>query len=81
MPHKLTNILPQVPRDIEIAQASIPIPIDQIAREVGILPEELDLYGRNKAKVRLSIRDSPPECAERSLRSGHRHHAHPPRRR
>jgi formyltetrahydrofolate synthetase len=57
MPHKLTNVLPQVPRDIEIAQASIPIPIDQIAREVGILPEELELYGKNKAKVHLSIRD------------------------
>jgi len=57
MPHKLTNVLPQVPRDIEIAQASIPIPIDQIAREVGILPEELELYGKSKAKVHLSIRD------------------------
>jgi formyltetrahydrofolate synthetase len=57
MPHKLTNVLPQVPGDIEIAQASIPIPIDRIAREVGILPEELELYGKNKAKVQLSIRD------------------------
>jgi formyltetrahydrofolate synthetase len=57
MPHKLTNVLPKVPRDIEIAQAAIPIPIDQIAREVGILPEELELYGKNKAKVHLSIRD------------------------
>ncbi len=57
MPHKLTNVLSQVPRDIEIAQASIPIPIDQIAREAGILPEELELYGKNKAKVQLSIRD------------------------
>src|SRR5580693_3700679 len=57
MPHKLTNVLPKVPRDIEIAQAAIPIPIDQIAREAGILPEELELYGKNKAKVHLSIRD------------------------
>src|SRR3984885_13839231 len=57
MPHKLTNVLPQVPKDIEIAQASTPIPIDLIAREAGILPEELELYGKNKAKVHLSIRD------------------------
>jgi formyltetrahydrofolate synthetase len=57
MPHKLTNVLPQVPRDIEIAQAFTPIPIDRIAGEVGILPEELELYGKNKAKVHLSIRD------------------------
>src|SRR5580698_6035330 len=57
MPHKLTHILSQVPKDIEIAQASLPIPIDRIAAEVGILPEELELYGKNKAKVHLSIRD------------------------
>jgi formyltetrahydrofolate synthetase len=57
MPHKLTNILTRVPSDIEIAQAATPLPIDQIAAEAGILPEELDLYGKTKAKVHLSIRD------------------------
>jgi len=57
MPHKLKNILTRVPSDIEIAQAATPIPIDQIATEAGILPEELDLYGKTKAKVHLSIRD------------------------
>src|SRR5271155_727458 len=57
MPHKLTNILTSVPSDIEIAQAATPIPIGQIASEAGILPEELELYGRLKAKVHLSIRD------------------------
>jgi formyltetrahydrofolate synthetase len=57
MPHRLTNVLPQVPKDIEIAQAASPIPIDRIAAEAGILPEELELYGKNKAKVQLSIRD------------------------
>src|SRR6202047_2739927 len=55
MPHKLENLLTNVPSDLEIAQAAIPLPIDQIASEAGILPEELDLYGRSKAKVRLSI--------------------------
>jgi formyltetrahydrofolate synthetase len=57
MPHKLTNILTRVPSDIEIAQAATPLPIDQIATEAGILSEELDLYGKTKAKVHLSIRD------------------------
>jgi formyltetrahydrofolate synthetase len=57
MPHKLTNILTRVPSDIEIAQAATPIPIDRIAGEAGILPDELELYGKTKAKVHLSIRD------------------------
>src|SRR5665213_621620 len=57
MAHKLKNILASVPSDIEIAQSATPLPIDQIASEAGILPEELDLYGKSKAKVHLSIRD------------------------
>jgi formyltetrahydrofolate synthetase len=57
MPHKLTNILARVPSDIDIAQAATPIAIDKIAAEVGILPDELELYGKNKAKVNLSLRD------------------------
>ena len=46
-----------VPSDIEIAQACKLKPIKQIADEVGILPEELDLHGAFKAKVHLDIRD------------------------
>src|SRR5260370_41637299 len=57
MPHKLTNILARVPSDIEIAQAATPLLIDQIATEAGIRPDEPELYGKTKAKVRLSIRD------------------------
>jgi len=57
MAHKLKNILASVPSDIEIAQAATPIPIDTIASEAGILPDELELYGKTKAKVHLSIRD------------------------
>ncbi len=57
MPHKLTNRLTSVPSDIDIAQAATPIPIDIIAAEAGILPDELELYGKTKAKVHLSIRD------------------------
>ena len=57
MPHKLNNILASVPSDIEIAQAATPLPINQIASEAGVQPDELELYGKSKAKVHLSIRD------------------------
>src|ERR1700685_2530470 len=57
MPHKLTNLLTSVPSDLDIAQAAVPIRIEKIADEAGILPRELELYGKNKAKVHLSIRD------------------------
>ncbi len=57
MAHKLKNLLASVPSDIEIAQAATPISIDKIASEAGILPDELELYGKTKAKVHLSIRE------------------------
>jgi formyltetrahydrofolate synthetase len=53
-PIKLKLLRP-VPSDIEIAQAVTPKPITLIAEEVGIKPAELELHGRNKAKVELSI--------------------------
>jgi methylenetetrahydrofolate dehydrogenase (NADP+)/methenyltetrahydrofolate cyclohydrolase/formyltetrahydrofolate synthetase/formate--tetrahydrofolate ligase len=57
MPKPLLKTLVPVPSDIEIAQAATPVPIDRIAADIGILPEELELYGKSKAKVHLSIRD------------------------
>jgi formyltetrahydrofolate synthetase len=53
-PIKLKLLRP-VPSDIEIAQAVTPKPIVDIAAEVGIKASELELHGRNKAKVELSI--------------------------
>jgi len=47
----------RVPSDIEIAQAATPLPIGELAAKAGILPEELEYYGRYKAKVRLTVRD------------------------
>ncbi|MDX9863715.1 MAG: formate--tetrahydrofolate ligase [Anaerolineaceae bacterium] len=44
-----------VPSDIEIAQESEIKPISLVAEELGILPEELELYGPYKAKVNLSV--------------------------
>ena len=57
MSNALQKTLVPVPSDIEIAQAATPIPIDRIAADAGILPEELELYGKSKAKVHLSVRD------------------------
>ena len=47
----------RIPSDLEIAQASKPKPITQIAADLGILEDELDPHGKLKAKVRLSILD------------------------
>lgn len=47
--------LKNVPSDIEIAQSVDPINISKIADSVGILPEELILYGNDKAKVSLDV--------------------------
>ena len=49
-PIKLLN---PVPSDIEIAQAGALKPIVQIAEELGILENELELYGPYKAKIKL----------------------------
>ncbi len=37
--------------DIEIAQAAKPVPIQQIAAKIGIFEDELEMYGKYKAKV------------------------------
>jgi methylenetetrahydrofolate dehydrogenase (NADP+)/methenyltetrahydrofolate cyclohydrolase/formyltetrahydrofolate synthetase len=46
-----------VPSDIEIARAQGPKPAARLAAEIGILDSELDLYGKYKAKVKLSLLD------------------------
>jgi formate--tetrahydrofolate ligase len=42
---------------LEIAQSAVMRPIAEVAAEAGILPDELELFGRYKAKVELSILD------------------------
>ncbi|GAA5931159.1 hypothetical protein JCM3775_004949 [Rhodotorula graminis] len=48
---------PDVPSDIEIAKSQVPKPIDVLAAEIGIPGQDLELYGRNKAKVKLDVLD------------------------
>ena len=46
-----------VPADIVIASGQKPKPIRVVAEEVGLVNEEVDLYGKNKAKVGLQVLD------------------------
>jgi formate--tetrahydrofolate ligase len=48
-----------VPSDIEIAQAVKMRPIEDVAAELGIERDELDLYGKYKAKIPLDIAQRP----------------------
>ncbi|PPQ93304.1 hypothetical protein CVT25_014433 [Psilocybe cyanescens] len=53
-PLELT-LLDQVPSDIEIAMAQTPKPVADLAKEIGITSNELESYGKYKAKVDLNI--------------------------
>ena len=46
-----------VPTDIEIAQAAAIRPIREIAASLGLTEDELELYGKYKAKVHLDVRE------------------------
>lgn len=46
-----------IPSDLEIAQAATLQPILNIAQFAGLSEDDLDLYGRYKAKVHLDVRD------------------------
>lgn len=47
----------KVPSDIEIAQAAKLKPIIEIARKIGLDEDDLELYGKYKAKVHLDVID------------------------
>jgi formyltetrahydrofolate synthetase len=46
-----------LPSSLEIAQSAVLRPIDDVAADAGLLPEEVEPYGRTKAKVDLSVLD------------------------
>lgn len=56
-PFRAIKIHPQdpVPPDIEIAKAAELKPIIEVAEELGLQPDEIELYGPYKAKVRLEV--------------------------
>lgn len=41
--------------DIAISRSCVPKPVGHIAKEVGLLSDEVELYGKTKAKVQLNI--------------------------
>lgn len=43
-----------VPSDIQVSRSCKPKPIGNLAREIGLLSEEVELYGETKAKILLS---------------------------
>jgi formate--tetrahydrofolate ligase len=51
--------LAHVPSDIEIAQQAKLRPIVDVAAELGLGPDDLDLYGKYKAKISLDIAERP----------------------
>ncbi|KAF1651332.1 UNVERIFIED_CONTAM: Monofunctional C1-tetrahydrofolate synthase, mitochondrial, partial [Eudyptes robustus] len=51
---KLQPVSP-VPSDIEISRAQRPKAVDVLAKEIGLLTDEIEIYGQTKAKVRLSL--------------------------
>jgi len=46
-----------VPSDIEIAQAAELIPIVEVAKSVGLSEDDIDMFGKWKAKVHLDVLD------------------------
>uniref|UniRef100_A0A2K5KB24 C-1-tetrahydrofolate synthase, cytoplasmic n=1 Tax=Colobus angolensis palliatus TaxID=336983 RepID=A0A2K5KB24_COLAP len=48
------NLKTPVPSDIDISRSCKLKPIGKLAREIGLLSEEVELYGETKAKVLLS---------------------------
>jgi formate--tetrahydrofolate ligase len=48
-----------VPSDIEIAQHAKMRPITDVAADLGLTPDDLDLYGKYKAKISLDITRRP----------------------
>ena len=48
-----------VPSDIEIANSVTPRPIVEVARDLGLGPDDIESYGRYKAKLPLDVTSQP----------------------
>ena len=47
------------PSDIEIARSVTPRPIVDVARDLGLAPDDIELYGKYKAKLPLDVASRP----------------------
>ncbi|MCK5241105.1 formate--tetrahydrofolate ligase [bacterium] len=50
-----TKVKIKIAGDLDIAQQAKMLPIGEIAESLGVRPEELELYGKYKAKVHLDV--------------------------
>jgi len=57
----------KIPSSLEIAQEATLRPISEIASAAGLEPDEVDLYGKYKAKVSLSLLDRLADRADAKL--------------
>ncbi len=57
----LVELKRPVPSDIEIAQEAKMRPIVEVAADLGLTEDDLDLYGKYKAKVHLDVLDRFPD--------------------
>lgn len=57
----------EMPSSLEIAQAATLRPIEEIAAAAGLLPEEVEPYGRTKAKIDLGVLERLRETADGKL--------------
>ncbi|MCF6094683.1 formate--tetrahydrofolate ligase [Microaerobacter geothermalis] len=63
----MQTVTPEVEEDIVIAQRAEMKPIAQIASDLGIQDDELELYGKYKAKINLTIFDRLKEVKDGKL--------------
>ena len=57
----------KMPSSLEIAQAATLRPIEEIAAAAGLVPEEVEPYGRTKAKIDLGVLERLRETADGKL--------------
>ena len=48
-----------LPTDIEIANSVKPRPIVDVAKDLGLVPDDLEMYGKHKAKLPLELASRP----------------------
>ena len=67
-------MLPEPTSSLEIAQAAAMRTVEEVGRDAGLLPEEIEPYGRYKGKVDLSVLDRTGENPD-TRNGGHLGHA------
>ena len=66
----MTTAVKKVPSDIAIAQAAKLRPIRDVAAELGLSDDEVELYGKYKAKISLRALESRPQTGRLVLVTG-----------